>query len=201
MPASFGRAACSSSQISVFPGTTQTSSAISRAAGDSLTARASTASRTVVGTVSTAAANTSVTKKGLPPVICAGLSTAGQPAWQAVRRRTRTEATAPFGTYCARQVANDESQRMPRADLIIAIRNREHRGCAMDPSTQILEQVERCFVRPMHVFKHHQRWQRSRAHRAPCRENLFAVRAGVEAANNAPCVWRAISCSGASGEV
>ena len=47
--ASSGCAACSSSHASVLPGTTQTSSASARAAGESRAARASTASRTVAG--------------------------------------------------------------------------------------------------------------------------------------------------------
>jgi len=41
MPASSGCSACSSSQDSALPGTTETNSAISRAAGDSLSTRAS----------------------------------------------------------------------------------------------------------------------------------------------------------------
>ena len=54
MPASSGCSACSSSQDSALPGTTETNSAISRAAGDSLSARASTASRTVAGSAADA---------------------------------------------------------------------------------------------------------------------------------------------------
>lgn len=69
MASTAGWAIGSSNQGSVFPGTTHTSSAICRAAGESLAARASTASRTVAGTVSRALASTSVTKNGLPPVM------------------------------------------------------------------------------------------------------------------------------------
>ena len=89
-PASSRHAACSSSHSSVFPGTTQTSSAISRAAGESLTARASTASRTVVGTASAPAAKTSVTNSGLPPVK-PYRSFDGRPAWAASRLTAGSE--------------------------------------------------------------------------------------------------------------
>ena len=56
-----------------------------------------------------------------------------------------------------RQVAEDEPQRMPRADFVVAIRNRKHGARAMNSAPQILEQVERRFVRPVHVFKDDQR--------------------------------------------
>src|SRR3979490_3325239 len=46
---------------------------------------------------------------------------------------------------------------MPRAALVIPIRNREHCVCAMNAASQKLEQIERRFVRPMHVFEYDQR--------------------------------------------
>jgi len=46
---------------------------------------------------------------------------------------------------------------MPRADLVVAIGDREHYACAVNAAAQILEQVERCLVRPMHVLEYDQR--------------------------------------------
>ena len=46
---------------------------------------------------------------------------------------------------------------MPRADLIVAIGNGEHCVGSVDAAAQIFEQIERCFVRPVHVFEHDER--------------------------------------------
>ena len=158
IPSSGGLIACSSSQGSVLPGMTHTSSAISRAAGGSLAARASAASRTVAGTVSTAAARTSVTKSGLPPVIPCS-------PWEGRSARAASSATADSdkrrkhhsARARARQIADHVPERVPRADLVVAIGNREHRVRPVDAASQILEQIERCFVRPVHVFEYDQR--------------------------------------------
>jgi len=83
------------------PGITQTNSAISRAAGESLTARASTASRTVTGTVSAAAASTSVTKSGLPSVMLCKPFEGRPPVLPAVRLRILKAARATF-CVCSR---------------------------------------------------------------------------------------------------
>jgi type II secretory pathway component PulM len=107
MPASSGLTARSNSQVSVLPGTTQTSSAISRAADESRTARASTASRTVTGTVSVPAANTSVTKSGLPPVTLwrlvaghpaclASFATASSESGESAMRRVHARGKSPM---------------------------------------------------------------------------------------------------------
>src|SRR5580700_11251302 len=47
---------------------------------------------------------------------------------------------------------------MSRADLVIAIADHEHCVRAMDASAQVLEQIESCLVRPMHVLEYDQRF-------------------------------------------
>ena len=180
MPASSGRTACSSSQTSVLPGTTQTSSAISREAGESWLVLESTASRTETGTVPTAVAK----RFGDEERIAAG--DAVQPADGTPRLpgklcdgglRKRRECHSVRGR--ARQVADYEPKWMPRANLVVAIRDREHCACTMNSAAQMLEQVKRCFVRPMHVFKNNQRLRPLQLIKR-CGEDFLALRCSID---------------------
>src|ERR1700733_1338557 len=68
---------------------------------------------------------------------------------------------------------------MPRTHLVITIGDDEHRVSAMDAPAQILQQVERCLVRPMHVFEYDQRLFALQLveHGG---EDLLAVRTGID---------------------
>ncbi len=68
---------------------------------------------------------------------------------------------------------------MPRADLVVAIRNGEQRLRTVNAAAQVLEQVERCFVRPMHVFKDDQRLRPLQLIEG-CGEDYVAIRSGVD---------------------
>src|ERR1700677_2803543 len=68
---------------------------------------------------------------------------------------------------------------MPRTDLVITIGDGEHCVSTMDASAQILEQIERCLVRPMHVFEYDQRLFALHLVQR-CGEDLLAVRAGID---------------------
>src|SRR3981189_1403905 len=69
---------------------------------------------------------------------------------------------------------------MPRADLVIAIRNGEHCVCAMNAASQKLEQIERRFVRPMHVFEYAHRLRPALQLIERCGKDYVAVRAGID---------------------
>src|SRR6267378_2769866 len=69
---------------------------------------------------------------------------------------------------------------MPRTYLVIAVRNREHYVCAMNAAAQKLEQIERRFVRPMHVFEYDQRLRPSLQLIERCGEDDVAVRSGID---------------------
>ena len=56
----------------------------------------------------------------------------------------------------AGKVSYHKAQRMPAADLVIAVRNREQGLCALDTAPQELEEVECRLVGPVHVLKNHQ---------------------------------------------
>ncbi len=57
----------------------------------------------------------------------------------------------------ARQLPHHEPQRVPRAELVIAIRRRQHGARAVDAPAEILEQIERGLIRPVQVFEYDQR--------------------------------------------
>jgi hypothetical protein len=65
------------------------------------------------------------------------------------QRRQRDSA------HCGRrgQVAEDDSQRVARAELVVAIGQHEERGHLPDAPAEELDQVERCRVRPVQVLE------------------------------------------------
>ena len=69
---------------------------------------------------------------------------------------------------------------MPRADLIVAIGDREQHACAVNAAAQILEQVERCLVRPMHVLEDDQCLRPSLQLIERSGEDFVAVRSGID---------------------
>ena len=68
---------------------------------------------------------------------------------------------------------------MPRADLVVAVGNREHCVCAMDATAEILEQIKRCLIRPMHVLEHDQRLFALQLVQR-CSENVVPIRTGID---------------------
>ena len=45
--------------------------------------------------------------------------------------------------------------RVIKIHLIVAPRNDHHSRSVIDSSTDVLEQVERCFIGPVHIFENH----------------------------------------------
>ena len=96
-----------------------------------------------------------MTNSGLPPVIPCSPSEG-----RSARAASCATADSDSGDKHhsararARQIADHVPQRVPRADLVIAIGDGEHCVRAVDAAPQKLEQIERCFVRPVHVFEH-----------------------------------------------
>src|ERR1700727_3097278 len=68
---------------------------------------------------------------------------------------------------------------MPRTHLVITICDREHCVGATDASAQILDQVERCLVCPMHVFEYNERLLALQLIQRRG-EDFVAVRAGTD---------------------
>src|SRR5687768_16876366 len=59
----------------------------------------------------------------------------------------------------ARQIADDEAQRMARAHLVVAKGRDQHGWRAMDAPADKFQQIERRLVRPVHVFEDNERWR------------------------------------------
>ena len=68
---------------------------------------------------------------------------------------------------------------MARTDLIIAIGHHQHRVGALNTAAEKFEQIERRFVRPVHVFKHDQ-CARALQLVERCRKDCVAVGAGID---------------------
>jgi hypothetical protein len=86
---------------------------------------------------------------------------------------------------CARQVADDDPQRVAGANLVVPVRYDDHRAGSMDAAAEELEQIKRCLVRPVHVFEHDQR-RRPLQLIQRCGKDVVAVRAVPMDANSAP---------------
>ncbi len=134
---------------------TAAASSTDRAAGGSGATRASTASRTVGGTADAApSANSSVTKKGLPPLTAVqggGVErAAARPG--AARHRPTAAARVMRAAPCKR--AEQAPQGMGAADLVVAVGAQQQRARALDAPAEVGQQVERRLVGPMQVFEH-----------------------------------------------
>ena len=148
-------ARASASHRSARPGTTLSVRSSSRTSGASPAILPRTASRTVVGTASTPAAMTSVTKNGFPPVIRCTSAASSSP--KPPRSRTAATESGSSGSRTTWSPSRVPSSRVsgwsPARPLLRKVATRTT-GMCRDPAGEVPHGVERRVVRPVQVLDH-----------------------------------------------
>ena len=167
---------------------------------DSRAARASTASRTVAGTVWPSVASASVTKNGFPPVRAYSSSAstpcgAANSATAALRERVDRD---PSG--CADDLAKHDPQPVRAVELIVSVAGEHQRGSRRDAGADQRQYVDRGLVGPVQILQHQHRRSPAAKLAKQCRRDLVRpLRQPRRRARTRPPVVSATSSNGPSG--